>query len=66
MQFARFRVNVARQDVVQHDVFNEIRFVKLFIVILFDVLQRHRDQRRITACQIIGALYKYGVVVALI
>lgn len=66
MQFARLGVNIARQDVVQHDVFDEIGFVKLFVVILFDVLQGHGNQRRITACQIIGTLYKYGVVVTLV
>ena len=39
MQLTGLGVDVAGQDVVQHDIFDEVCFVELFIVILLDALQ---------------------------
>ena len=66
MQLARFGINIAGQDIVQHHVFDEIRFVELFVMILLDVLQADGKKRRIAPRRLVCALYQHGVIVALV
>ena len=65
MQLPRFGVDVAGQDVVQHDVFDKVCLVKFFVVILFDALQADRQHGRKLLGRFIGALHKCSIIVML-
>ena len=65
VQLSRFGVDIAGQDVIQHDVFDEVGLIKFFVVILFDALQANRQHGRELLSRFIGALDKCGIVVML-
>ena len=65
MQLPRFGVDVAGQDVVQHDVFDKVCLVEFFVVILFDALQADRQHGRKLLGRFIGALHKCSIIVML-
>ena len=66
VQLARLGVNIARQNIVQHHVLDEIRLVELLVMVLLDVLQADGKKRRITPRRFVRALHQHSVVVAFV
>ena len=60
-QLPGFQIDIAGQDIVQNDIFDKIAPVVLFIIILLDAGQGHRQQRRELGRLVIRALHKQDV-----
>ena len=65
VQLTGLGVDVAGQDVVQHDIFDEVCLVELFIVILLDTLQADGQHGGKLLRRGVGALHKDSVVIML-
>ena len=63
VKLSRLEVNIAGQDVVHNDIFDEVGTVVFFVVILLDAGKADGEQLRILLGIFIGALHKHGVVV---
>ena len=61
MQFSCLDDNIARQDVVQNHILDEVVAVIFFIIILLDVKQCNRQNVGILCSCIIYALYEYRI-----
>ena len=65
VQLPRLGVDIAGQDVVEHDVLDEVRLIEFFVVILLDALQADGQHGgELLSCGV-GALDKDSIVVVL-
>ena len=62
MQLSGFNVNVAGQDVVQHNAFNEVVAVVLFIVVLLDAGKGNGEDGSVAGSHLVGAFHENGVI----
>ena len=60
-QLTCLQIDVAGQDIVEDDIFDKIRAVVLFIIILFDGRERYRQELRVLLRDLVTALYKDSV-----
>ena len=65
VQLAGLGVDIAGQDVVQHDVLDKVGLIELFVMILFDALQADGEHRGKLASRLVSAFHKHGIVVML-
>ena len=65
VQFPRLGVDIAGQDVVEHDVLDEVRLIEFFVVILLDALQADGQHSGELLSRGVGALDKDSIVVVL-
>ncbi len=66
MHLARFGVDIPGQDVIQHDVFDKVYLIELFVVVLLDGLQAYGKQSRIARRRFVGALHHHRVIVVIV
>ena len=65
MQLTRLGVDVAGQDIVQHNILDKVRLVELFVVVLLDALQADGQHRRKLGGGFVRTLHKGGVIIVL-
>ena len=65
VQLPRLGVDVAGQDIVEHDVLDEVRLVEFFVVVLLDALQADGEHGGELLGGSVSALDKDGVVIVL-
>ena len=62
VQFARLDIDIARQNVFQNDVFDEVVAVILFVVVLLDAGEGDGQNVAELGCDLVGSLHKDRVI----
>ena len=58
MKLARFKLDIAGEDIIQHDVFNKVVAVVLFVVELLQVGKSYAQKGDVLISSFVGALNK--------
>ena len=62
MQLARLKIDVAREDIIEDNVLDEIPAVIPLVVVLLYTRERYRDNARIFGRVLIAAFHKDGII----
>ena len=63
MKLSRLEIDIARKNIVENDVLDEVGTVILFIIILLDAGEGHAEQLRVFLRILVGSLHKDSIVV---